>query len=56
MTYHDKPSSYEDLINHSKLSFTKEADLESILYDAVDNQTFDDWQFAIRECYLQLKK
>jgi len=54
--YHDNPSSYEELIENAKLSFMKEVELEKILFDAVENQKYDDWQFAIKECHLQLKQ
>lgn len=56
MTYHDSVESYENMIENAKLSFQKEIELEKVLYDAIDNQKFDDWKWAIKECYLQLKK
>ena len=47
---------YEQLIDEAKRSFLREEELEKIFFDAIDNQRFDDWQWAVRECYLQLKK
>jgi hypothetical protein len=53
--YHSKPTSYEEEIDNAQMSFVPEKELEKILFDAVDNQRFYDWQFAIKECYLLLK-
>lgn len=47
---------YEQLIEEAKRSFLREEELEKIFFDAIDNQRFDDWQWAVKECYLQLKK
>jgi len=52
--YHDNPSSYEELIENAKLSFHKEDELRFIFIDAIENQKYDDWQFAIRECHALL--
>lgn len=55
MNYIDHHSSYEDLIQNAKLSFNDKNKLEMILMDAIFNQTYDDYKWAIKECYLQLK-
>ena len=55
MNYIDYPASYEDLIQNAKHSINKKEELEKIFMDAIDNQTYDDYQWAIKECHLQLK-
>ena len=54
MTFHNNPSSYEEMIENAKLSFVKESDLLKIIEKvAFDNWLDKDSTWALVECFNQ---